>query len=169
MSRSYRPTPACECPQGSRQPDRSFIPARGAYRHDFRGAMLPSAVTSITRTLMPRHQIRLSPSANPYPVAVVFWPNIPRSLGRHPVRVSEPHKARLVDRKGSVVALLAKGCARVDRTVGLASMSARPARIKLLPRKSVASMARRRSKSRPDFARASEPTRCTSWRPVRAR
>ena len=49
-------------------------------------------------------------------VAVVFWPNIPRSFWSYPVLDGDTHDARFLDPKGRVVALLAKGRAQSDKT-----------------------------------------------------
>src|SRR3972149_9096540 len=49
-------------------------------------------------------------------VAVVFWPNIPRSFWGYPVLNGDSHDARLLDPKGTIVALIAKSLAQKDRT-----------------------------------------------------
>jgi len=49
-------------------------------------------------------------------VAVVFWPEIPRSFWGFPVLNGDKHDARFLDPLGSIVGLTAKGLARTDRS-----------------------------------------------------
>ena len=49
-------------------------------------------------------------------VAVVFWPNLPKTWWGFPVIDGDLHDARFLDPRGVVVGLRAKGAARVDTT-----------------------------------------------------